>query len=70
MTTYLLATPLGATWAELSLEAATAVEQLPMIHRDPFDRLIAAQALVGDSTLITADERLLAYPVATLDARL
>jgi PIN domain nuclease of toxin-antitoxin system len=40
-----------------------------MLHRDPFDRLLAAQTLVEEHTLVTADERLLAYPVATLDAR-
>lgn len=60
---------LGA--AELSLTAvhAQSVEELPMVHHDPFDRLLAAQARTEQLVLITADDRLLAYPIDTLDAR-
>jgi PIN domain nuclease of toxin-antitoxin system len=39
---------------------------LPMDHRDPFDRLIVAQAMDEDLTLITADRRLAEYDVRTL----
>ncbi|HET8929315.1 MAG TPA: type II toxin-antitoxin system VapC family toxin [Acidimicrobiales bacterium] len=60
---------LGATSLDLSSTHAAAVEQLPLLHRDPFDRLLAAQSSAEDCTLVTADERLLAYPVTTLDAR-
>ena len=35
--------------------------QLPLHHRDPFDRLIVAQAICERMTLITADRRLAAY---------
>jgi PIN domain nuclease of toxin-antitoxin system len=36
--------------------------------RDPFDRLIAAQAIVADSPLITADRTILEHlPLATWD---
>ncbi len=38
-----------------------AVRNLPMYHRDPFDRLIVAQAITEGMTLITADRRLDAY---------
>jgi len=38
-------------------------------HRDPFDRILVAQARVESMTLVTADERLLKYSVQTLDAR-
>jgi PIN domain nuclease of toxin-antitoxin system len=38
-----------------------AVRNLPMYHRDPFDRLIVAQAMMEGMTLITADRRLDAY---------
>jgi PIN domain nuclease of toxin-antitoxin system len=38
-----------------------AVEQLPPIHADPFDRLIAAQAIVEDMQLVTHDAELAAY---------
>jgi PIN domain nuclease of toxin-antitoxin system len=37
--------------------------QLPLHHRDPFDRLLLAQALVEDITLISADPNLNSYPV-------
>jgi PIN domain nuclease of toxin-antitoxin system len=35
---------------------------LPLLHRDPFDRLLIAQAIVGELTLITADEQIWLYP--------
>ena len=41
---------------------AEAVERLPLLHGDPFDRLIVAQALVEPMVLITTDARLGAYP--------
>ena len=39
---------------------------LPPIHRDPFDRMLVAQALVEDLILVTADRRLTQYGVAVL----
>ncbi|MFN7814221.1 MAG: type II toxin-antitoxin system VapC family toxin [Planctomycetia bacterium] len=39
-------------------------------HKDPADRMLVATARVNELTLVTADERILAYkPVRTLDAR-
>ncbi len=39
-------------------------------HKDPADRILVATARLHDLTLVTADERILAYrPVRTLDAR-
>ena len=35
---------------------------LPLIHRDPFDRLIIAQALADELTLITDDQYIRNYP--------
>jgi len=64
-----LLAPLDARELALSMAHAEALERLPMLHRDPFDRLLAAQASCDGLTLVTADDRLLAYPVATLDAR-
>ncbi len=37
-------------------EHAVAIAGLPPIHRDPFDRLLVAQATVEGITLLTADE--------------
>jgi PIN domain nuclease of toxin-antitoxin system len=45
---------------------AAAVERLPWHHRDPFDRLLVAQALVESCALVTADRRLADYPVETV----
>ena len=41
----------------------TPLETLPMIHRDPFDRLLIATALAEGMTLITADENITHYKV-------
>ena len=55
---------LGAGYSELAVtsEHATAVEGLPMYHRDPFDRILVAQALSEEIALITADRALSRYP--------
>ena len=42
---------------------AEAVEQLPWHHRDPFDRLLVAQARAEGLGLVSADFRLAAYGV-------
>jgi len=40
--------------------------ELPRVHRDPFDRLIVAQAIENGMTVITPDEAIHGYPVAAL----
>jgi len=45
------------------------VAALPTHHRDPFDRMLAAQSLVEDIPLLTSDPIFRAYRVATLRAR-
>jgi PIN domain nuclease of toxin-antitoxin system len=45
---------------------ALAVSGLPPIHRDPFDRLLVAQAQALDVPLWTADETVASYPVDTV----
>ena len=47
--------------AVVTSRAAARVGSLPLIHRDPFDRLLVAQALEEGATLLTADRALLAY---------
>lgn len=42
---------------------AAAVARLPPIHRDPFDRLLIAQAQIEPCVLVTRDPTLAAYPV-------
>jgi PIN domain nuclease of toxin-antitoxin system len=53
----------------LSITAAHAerVAELPDLHRDPFDRILVTQALLEGLTIVTADERIAGYEVATLD---
>ncbi|MCE2529849.1 MAG: type II toxin-antitoxin system VapC family toxin [Acidimicrobiia bacterium] len=41
---------------------AAAVDQLPPIHKDPFDRLLVAQAQIEAVTLLTADRIVARYP--------
>jgi PIN domain nuclease of toxin-antitoxin system len=45
----------------ITSEHAVHVETLPPLHKDPFDRLLLAQALVEGLTLLTADEQLARY---------
>ena len=51
----------------LSADHGLAVASLPLHHRDPFDRLLIAQARLDGLTLVTADTRIHAYDVAVLD---
>lgn len=43
-------------------EHVVAIDSLPPIHKDPFDRLLVAQATVEGITLLTADSRVAQYP--------
>ena len=43
-------------------EHVVAVGALPPLHKDPFDRLLIAQAIVEGITLLTADASVAAYP--------
>ena len=55
----------------LPIAAAHALQlgRLPALHRDPFDRLLIAQAIVEGLTVVSADPRVLAYDVRKVDAR-
>jgi len=57
-------TLLDGGFVGLPIEAAhvLAVAQLPPLHRDPFDRLLLAQATVDGLLLVTADSHVAAYP--------
>jgi PIN domain nuclease of toxin-antitoxin system len=41
----------------------SAIEQLPLIHRDPFDRLLAATAITEQMDLVSCDTNIKQYPV-------
>jgi len=55
---------LEAGYEELAItgEHALLTASLPLLHRDPFDRLLVAQATVEGITLLTADEQVARYP--------
>jgi PIN domain nuclease of toxin-antitoxin system len=39
-----------------------AVARLPLLHRDPFDRILVAQAMIEGVTLLTVDPVVAGYP--------
>jgi PIN domain nuclease of toxin-antitoxin system len=46
---------------KISAICANATKKLEQIHRDPFDRMLIAQAIEGDMTLITVDRYIVQY---------
>lgn len=46
----------------ITSQHAVSVDVLPPLHKDPFDRLLLAQALSEGITLLTSDEHLSRYP--------
>ena len=52
----------GYTELPILSEHALAVANLPNLHKDPFDRLLIAQASVEGFTLLTADPLVASYP--------
>lgn len=52
----------------ISFEHGVAAGRLPPHHRDPFDRMLIAQAKVEDLIVVTRDSRFAAYPIKTMAA--
>lgn len=50
---------------DITYPHAMASATLPLHHRDPFDRLLIAQAQVEDAVIVTADPAFAAYDVRT-----
>ena len=57
----------GGRMLSLQLEEAATLQlfRLPPLHRDPFDRMLICQAIVGGMTLLTPDPGIRQYPVPT-----
>ena len=51
----------GFRLLNITPEHAAAIDALPSLHRDPFDRLLVAQALTEPLRLVTHDRKLAAY---------
>ena len=51
----------------LAIEEAAAlnVGRLPPLHRDPFDRMLVSQAMLGGYTILTPDRLVTQYPAAS-----
>ncbi len=50
------------------IDHAEAMAELPLLHKDPFDRLLVAQARSENLTLVTSDQQIQQYDVAFLAA--
>jgi PIN domain nuclease of toxin-antitoxin system len=57
---------LGIAALAIEEESALHVSHLPSLHRDPFDRMIVAQAIVHGLTILTPDPLVTKYPARTL----
>jgi PIN domain nuclease of toxin-antitoxin system len=57
---------LGVTGLAIDHRHAAAVAELPPVHRDPFDRLLVAQAQALGVPILTADETIARYDVEVL----
>jgi PIN domain nuclease of toxin-antitoxin system len=53
---------------DITVEHAHAVGDLPLYHRDPFDRMLIAQAKVEGLTILTRDIRFKKYKIPYIDA--
>lgn len=56
----------GLTILPIELHHVLALESLPSHHRDPFDRLLIAQAVADELTVLTADKVFSEYPIQTV----
>lgn len=54
---------LGARVLPLEASHAYTAYGLPLFHKDPFDRMLLAQAITEDLTLVTSDETIHRYSV-------
>lgn len=50
----------------LDERAALSLCRLPALHRDPFDRMLVCQAIIGGLTIVTPDEDVRRYPAPAL----
>jgi PIN domain nuclease of toxin-antitoxin system len=55
----------GYSELAISSEHLVAIDTLPPMHMDPFDRVLVGQALVEGITLLTTDAVVAGYPIPT-----
>jgi PIN domain nuclease of toxin-antitoxin system len=56
----------GFEWAPVTPADAADAARLPLHHRDPWDRIIIAQAFSREATIVTADRMIAAYGVPVM----
>ncbi|MGB4967334.1 MAG: type II toxin-antitoxin system VapC family toxin [Candidatus Saccharimonadales bacterium] len=57
---------LGTEKLPIDNSALDILEGLPLLHRDPFDRTLVAQAIAENATLVTGDKQLTEYDVKSI----
>ena len=69
-TTYVpaLIAQLGFRHLPITIDHVLTIASLPSYHRDPFDRVLIAQARCEGMTIVTADHRIARYGVQQLQA--
>lgn len=56
----------GFSILPIEISHVLAVEKLPLYHKDPFDRVLVAQAQAENLTLITSDQKIWKYSINIL----
>ena len=56
----------GFVYENISDKGIFFLEKLPAIHRDPFDRLLISHAMVNAWTILTRDQTITEYPLASI----
>lgn len=56
----------GFTALPVRLEHALKIAELPPLHRDPFDRLLVAQAIGDSLAVLSGDPQIERYPVTVI----
>jgi PIN domain nuclease of toxin-antitoxin system len=56
----------GFVFLNITEEHAVRAARLPMHHKDPFDRMLCAQAASEELTIVTRDTKIAAYGVAVM----
>lgn len=59
----------GLKRLSIDFDHVVGVAKLPPIHNDPFDRLLIAQSFATNMALLTGDDTMSRYGIATIDAR-
>ena len=56
----------GITALDFDEDSALQVIRLPLLHRDPFDRMLICQAIAGGLTIVTPDPLISQYPIRVI----